>query len=176
MHTITTLPNELIDHIILQLHATIDRSTLQVCALMSKSWLNRLRPILFDIIHIAPRTTYYISTRARTKCMVLSYARHISLNHAAGQPNAEAILHTLCVIAPYLSDKFCSLHISLTDTQPIQWSELGVKKTTSERTVSQRRISRDVALYLVSKQRRVSGPPFTIRLSQRKLVAMQKRL
>jgi hypothetical protein len=115
MSNTVTLPNELIEQIVSTLSVTDDKSTVQACALASKSWLARLRPVLFDTVVISPVDISPDEIRLLSiprQSMALSYARHISIT-TKRSIQAVTILKTLCAIAPHLSERFHSLELLL---------------------------------------------------------------
>jgi hypothetical protein len=118
MSDIPILPNELVEHITSCLSIIDDRSTVQACALASKSWLARLRPVLFSVVSISPVPIRPLPTT--TEKMVLSYAQHLIIDSNRSS-QAVAILKTLCAIAPHLSERFHSLELLLNNTSMQEW-------------------------------------------------------
>ncbi|KAF8904246.1 hypothetical protein CPB85DRAFT_1255407 [Mucidula mucida] len=100
-----TLPNEIVDAIIDQVHALgpemsecsapceasdyrVRRETLGACALTSRSWLPRSRYYLFRTVHLLPndsdRCTAFSSLLSSPLCTLIAYVRTLIIREAYG--------------------------------------------------------------------------------------------
>jgi hypothetical protein len=133
MSTIDNLPSEIINLILSHLHEEYDRETLRAFALASRFWLVLLRPILFRTTTIPALIEYPQPEQAQQ--MILSYVENLHLDwsprygrpaYYAWYPGEQAILRTLCVVAPYLarSKRFSSLSILLHSAGVMEWTDL----------------------------------------------------
>jgi hypothetical protein len=118
------LPNELLNDILSQLDVVADRSTLQAWALTSKSWLTLLRPIIFDTVGIRPMPRY--PRPSREAQLAFSHARHIIFRPVHGHTASRAILRTLGMVAPHLSQRFCTLTIPSIHTSLQEWERCAI--------------------------------------------------